>query len=143
VPIYKKRKLRPKIVDCTFLGYAHHSITYMFLLIKSGVGDVYIDIFLESRDATFFENIFLMKNLHSMSTLSKNVIVDTTPEPSENFVHAEHALEPVHEEIDSKATRRSKRQRTTKSFGDDFTVYLMDDTPKTISEAFASLDVDD
>jgi len=30
-----------------------------------------------------------------------------------------------------------------KSFGDDFTVYLMDDTPKIISEAFASPDADD
>jgi hypothetical protein len=40
-------------------------------------------------------------------------------------------------------TRRSKRSSTAKSFGDDFTVYLMDDTPKTIIEAFASPDVDD
>jgi hypothetical protein len=29
------------------------------------------------------------------------------------------------------------------SFGDDFTVYLVDDTPKTIVEAFASPDADD
>jgi hypothetical protein len=32
---------------------------------------------------------------------------------------------------------------TAKSFSDDFTVYLMDDTPKTIAEAFASPDEDD
>ncbi|MBB1235898.1 hypothetical protein EII06_29340, partial [Klebsiella pneumoniae] len=37
---------------------------------------------------------------------------------------------------------RSKRQRTAKSFGDDFTVYLVDDTPKSISEAYASPDAD-
>jgi hypothetical protein len=30
-----------------------------------------------------------------------------------------------------------------KSFGDDFIVYLVDHTPRTISEAFASPDVDD
>nr|AAP53009.2 retrotransposon protein, putative, Ty1-copia subclass [Oryza sativa Japonica Group] len=42
----------------------------------------------------------------------------------------------------SEAPRRSKRQRTAKSFGDDFTVYLMDDTPKSISEAYASPDAD-
>jgi hypothetical protein len=30
-----------------------------------------------------------------------------------------------------------------KSFGDDFTVYLMDDIPRTILETFASLDADD
>jgi hypothetical protein len=34
VPINKKRKLSPKIVDCVLLGYAHHSIAYRFLVIK-------------------------------------------------------------------------------------------------------------
>jgi hypothetical protein len=38
---------------------------------------------------------------------------------------------------------RSKRPRSTKSFGDDFTVYLVDDTPKTIAKAFASPDAND
>jgi hypothetical protein len=86
---------------------------------------------------------FSMKNSHSMSRLPENVIADITPEPCENFEHTEHTLEPVYEEIDSEAHRRGKRQRTAKSFGDDFTVYLVDDTPRTISEAFASPDADD
>jgi hypothetical protein len=34
VPINKKRKLGPKIVDYVFLGYAHRSIAYRFLEIK-------------------------------------------------------------------------------------------------------------
>ena len=34
--------------------------------------------------------------------------------------------------------RRSKRQRVAKSFGDDFIVYLVDDMPKTLPEAYAS-----
>jgi hypothetical protein len=59
MPINKKRKLGPKIVDCVFLGYAHHSIAYRFLVIKSEVSDVHVDIFLESHDVTFFKNIFL------------------------------------------------------------------------------------
>jgi hypothetical protein len=33
-------------------------------------------------------------------------------------------------------------QRTTKSFDDDFIVYFMDDTPRTIEEAFLSPDAD-
>jgi hypothetical protein len=78
-----------------------------------------------------------------MSSLPANVIADTIPEPSKNFDRAKHTSEPIHEEIDSEAPRRSKRSRSTKSFGDDFAVYLMDDTPKTITEAFTSLDVDD
>jgi hypothetical protein len=44
---------------------------------------------------------------------------------------------------DSVVTRKSKWQRNAKSFGDDFIiVYLMDDTPRTIREAFPSPDID-
>jgi hypothetical protein len=37
-----------------------------------------------------------------------------------------------HEEDDTIVTRKSKRQRTAKSFGDDYIVYLVDVTPTTI-----------
>jgi hypothetical protein len=43
---------------------------------------------------------------------------------------------------DNEISKRSKRQRTAKSFGDDFVVYLVDDTPRTIKEACSSLDED-
>jgi hypothetical protein len=82
VSINKKRMLGPKIVDYIFLGYAHHSIAYRFLVIKSEVPDVHVDTFLESRDVSFFENIFSMKNLYDMSGLPINVIANTTSEPS-------------------------------------------------------------
>ena len=84
-----------------------------------------------------------MKNSYGMFSLHVNVIADTSPEPSENSDHDEHTPEPIHEEIDSESPRRSKRPRTAKSFGDGFTIYLVDDTHKTIVEAFASHDADD
>jgi hypothetical protein len=43
---------------------------------------------------------------------------------------------------DNEISKKSKRQRTAKSFGDDFIVYLVDDTPGTIEEAYSSLDAD-
>jgi hypothetical protein len=46
------------------------------------------------------------------------------------------------EEDNDEAIRRSKRQRTEKSFGDDFIIYLVDDTLKTIAEAYSSPDTD-
>ena len=58
IPINKKRKLGPKIVDCVFLGYAQRSIAYRFLVVKSEVLDMHVDSIMESRDAIFFENIF-------------------------------------------------------------------------------------
>jgi hypothetical protein len=45
-------------------------------------------------------------------------------------------------EDDIIVTRKSKRQRIAKSFGDDYIVYLVDDTPTTIEEAYSSLDAD-
>jgi hypothetical protein len=45
------------------------------------------------------------------------------------------------EEDNDEAPRRSKRQRTEKSFGDDFIIYLVDDTPKTIVSVFKPLDL--
>ena len=76
MPINKKRKLGLKTVDCIFLRYAHHSIAYRFLVFKSEVPDVHVNSLMESRDVTFFENIFPMKDLHSMSRLSSDVIAE-------------------------------------------------------------------
>jgi len=62
VPINKKRKLGPKIVDCVFLGYVIHNVGYRFLIINSGVPDMHVGTIMESRDATFFEREFPMEN---------------------------------------------------------------------------------
>jgi hypothetical protein len=43
VPINKKRKLGPKTMDCIFLGYAHHSTAYRFLVVKSEVPDMHVN----------------------------------------------------------------------------------------------------
>jgi hypothetical protein len=53
----------------------------------------------------------------------------------ENFTSIEQIEEPHmqnHEEDDTIVTRKSKRQRTAKSFDDDYIVYLVDVTPTTI-----------
>ena len=142
VPINKKRKLGPKTVDI-FLGYAHRSTANQFLVVKSDVPDVYVDTIMEFRDATFFENVFPMKDMHSTSRFSSEItpesVAPIVTKTSEQPVEQEEILE----KDDSEAPRRSKIQRVAKSFGDDFTVYLVDDTPTTITEAYASPDAND
>ena len=59
IPISKKRKLGSKTVDCVFLGYAHQSIAYRFLVVKYEVPNIHVDTIMESRDATFFRTYFL------------------------------------------------------------------------------------
>ena len=138
VPISKKHKLGPRTMDCAFLGYAFHSIGYRFLIVKSSVPDMYEGTIMESIDVTFFEDVFPMKETPSLS--SKEPII--SPEPTIPVTHNEPSLveNPIDE--DNEAPRRSTRQRTTKSFGDDFIVYLVDDTPRTIAEAYSSQDAD-
>jgi hypothetical protein len=58
VSITEKRKFGPTTVDCVVLGYAIHSVVYRFLIVKSGVPDMHVGTIMESKDATFFENIF-------------------------------------------------------------------------------------
>jgi hypothetical protein len=88
VPITKKRKLGPKMVDYVFLEYAHNSISYRFLIVKSEVYDMYVDTIFESRDATFFENIFPMKDMRSNDKFSTEIAPDNTipiESPVESF----------------------------------------------------------
>jgi hypothetical protein len=59
VPIAKKCRLRLKTADCVFLDYAFHSVGYIFLIIKSGVLDMYVGTIMESRDVTFLKLFFL------------------------------------------------------------------------------------
>ena len=140
VPINKKRKLGPKTVDCIFLGYAFHSVGYRFLIIKSEVPDMYVDTIMESRDATFFENEFPMKN--TPSETSHETIIPHEHELSIPTDHAEDFHVHIPEKDDTIVTRKSKRQRVAKSFGDDYLVYLVEDIPTTIREAYSSPDAD-
>jgi hypothetical protein len=119
VPINKKCKLGPKTVDCVFLGYVFHSIGYRFLIINSGVPGMLVGTIMESRDATFFEDEFPMKATHNTSS-------DEPTIPHEHFIPVEHTEEShIHNpmEDDNVSTRKSKRPRIAKSFGDDYIVY--------------------
>jgi hypothetical protein len=143
IPIPKKRKLGPKTVDCIFLVYAQWSIGYRFLVVKSEVPDMHVDTIMESRDATFFENMFPIKDMHSTARFSSKIIPESSASDDYFEQPHENAFENVHEKDDNEALTRSKRRRTAKSFGDDFIVYLVDDTPKSIAEAYALPDTDD
>ncbi len=98
---------------------------------SSSVGTI-----IESGDATFFENEFPMK--HTPSTSSQETVI-----PHEHFAPIEHndqTPEGNPQEDNIVDTRKSKTQRVAKSFGDDYIVYLVDDTPRTIEEAYSSPD---
>jgi hypothetical protein len=121
-----------------FLGYAHNSAAYRFLVIKSEFPNVHVNILTESRDATFFKEIFPMKD--RVATPSE-ASTSSVPQPIPFSLPPVHSEQPI-EDYSIDAPRKSKRQMTEKSFGDDFTVYLVDDTPKILLEAYASPDAE-
>ena len=86
----------------------------------------------------FFENIFPMRDGIS-SSRQEFIEDDSSAEPIEQN---KPTLVENSEEGNNDAPRKSKRQRTVKFFGDDFIVYLIDDTPRTIEEAYSSPDAD-
>jgi hypothetical protein len=88
----------------------------------------------------FFENEFPMKN--TPSDISHETIIPHEHELSIPIDHAEDLHVHIPKEDDTIVTRKSKRQRVAKSFGNDFIVYLVEDTPTTISEAYSSPDAD-
>jgi hypothetical protein len=112
---------------------------YRFLIIDSGVPDMIVGTIIKSRDATCFKNEFLMRNTPSTSS-HESILLHEMHEP---VIHANIETYMENSEEDNNiVTRKSKRQRIAKSFGEDYIIYLVDNTPKTIEEAYSSLDAD-
>ena len=74
---------------------------------------------MESRDATFFENEFPMKNTPSASS-HDSISFDDIHEPINNADFETHVETP--EEDNNTVARKSKRRRIVKSFGEDFII---------------------
>jgi len=65
---------------------------------------MYVNTIMESCDATFFENIFPMKDMHSTSKFSFELI----PEPVLPVEFSEQPLEEIIEENDNESLRKTK-----------------------------------
>ena len=124
VPIPKKIKIGPKTIDCIFIGYVINSSAYCFLVHKYDISDIHVNTIIESRNASFFENTFPSKNACDGSSLKRTH--DTTTSDIDH--------ESINDESE-KALRRSKRARTSKSFGPDFLTYLLENEPQSFNEA--------
>ena len=129
VLIPKRIKIRPKTIDCIFIGYAINSSAYRFLVDKSDIPDIHVNTIIESRNASFFENIFSSKNACDGSSLKRTHDTAT--------IDIDH--ESINDEIEE-ALRRSKRARTSKSFGLDFLTYLLENEPQSFNEAMSTLE---
>ena len=62
VPPPKKVKVEHKTIDCIFIGYAHKSAAYRFLIHDSNIPDIHKNTIIKSRNASFFEDVFPCKS---------------------------------------------------------------------------------
>ena len=81
---------------------------------------------IESRNASFFENVFLYKSTQESNSSKRTH--DTAIGSSQG-------------QQDDDEPRHSKRTRTPKSFGPDFLTYLLEDEPQSFKEAMSSPEV--
>ena len=69
----KRVKIGPKTIDCIFIGYAHNSTVYQFLIHELKILDIHKNIIMESRNASFFEDVSPCKSREEPSS-SKRVL---------------------------------------------------------------------
>ncbi|KAL0556828.1 hypothetical protein IC582_005345 [Cucumis melo] len=142
----KKSMVGSKTFDCIFIRYAQNSATYRFMCLN----DKTIN---KSRDAEFFEHVFPLKQSLSIPSLSKRMHDPENP----SIVSETPVSKTVNTSNLRLELRRSKRQRTEKSFGPDFlstfivercneidcnftNLFLIDEDPKTYQEALNSVE---
>ncbi|KAK3014683.1 hypothetical protein RJ639_009812 [Escallonia herrerae] len=89
------------------------------VLHKSEVDDIHVNTIMETRNAHFFEDVFPYKVAQEQSS-SERTSMDQELSQEED------------------ESRRSKRARTSTSFGPDFLTYLLENEPRTYSEAMSS-----
>ena len=82
VPLPKNVKIWPKTIDSIFIGYARNSTSYRFLVHELNIPNIHKNTIMESRNASFFKNVFPCKSRVELSS-SKRVL-ETINENSED-----------------------------------------------------------
>ena len=59
------------MVDCIFIGYAHNSNAYRFLVYESKNPNIHKNTIMESRNASFFKHVFPCRSKEGLSSLKR------------------------------------------------------------------------
>ncbi|GKB38080.1 DNA polymerase zeta catalytic subunit-like protein [Tanacetum coccineum] len=133
IPLPKRTKLRPKTINCVYLGPAKNSVTYRFFIYKSNVEDISNNTIIESAKAEFFENTFLYNDKDKqISNPRKRVLDDELSQDQRDntsTVPQENAK-----------PRRSKCAKVNKDFGPDYMMYIVNEELQTYKAATESLE---
>ncbi|GKA11210.1 hypothetical protein Tco_0690643 [Tanacetum coccineum] len=105
-------------IECIFVGYVEHSKAFRFYLIEPN-DSVSINSIIESRDAIFDDNRFLLVPRPSQKSLK-----DGTKDFDGSVVPEEVTEEVVQQP--EPELRKNKRNKTSKNFGPKFQLYLIE-----------------
>ena len=133
IPEPKRKKIGPKTVDAIFVRYSLDSNTYRFLVINSEISEISNNTLIESRDATFFENVFPFKS-RSVPIFLPYLSSSSDDPSTSNIPYI--PKDPIPE----LELRRSKRGKIEKNFGDGFYTFSVEDIPTSYQEAMHSPD---
>ncbi|GJV50490.1 retrotransposon protein, putative, ty1-copia subclass [Tanacetum coccineum] len=133
------RKEKEETPDELWMGrkpsyqYLQNSSAYRFIIHDSKNPDIQKNAVMESRNASFFENIFpcLTKETGSSSRLDEEVVQDKR-QRDDNDLQDKRQDQTEEEEVEP---RRSKRARNEKSFGPDFVSFMVENEPTSYREA--------
>ena len=120
IPSPKKTKIGLKTVDCIFISNAKNSSTYRFLIHKSEHFEMHVNTIIESRNTSFFENIFSNKTRQKTSTNKRSYNAITSHKQKQDQEQEQELDQNEEEEL-----RRSKRARPSKSFSLAFLTFVL------------------
>ena len=75
-------KIEPKTIDYIFIGYAYNNNAYRFLVHESNILDIHKNMIMESKNVSFFEDVFPCKSGEEPS--SSKLVLETINENSQD-----------------------------------------------------------
>ena len=115
-----------------------NSSAYRFLIHKSKHSEIHVNTIIESRNASFFEQIFPNKTGQETSTNKRSYNAITSHDQEQD---QEQEQERKLDKNEEEEPRHSNRVRTTKSIGPDFLTFLLENGPLTFKETMSSSEV--
>ncbi|GJZ14337.1 hypothetical protein Tco_0549567 [Tanacetum coccineum] len=121
----KLKTLGERCIKCIFVGYVEHSKAFRFYVIEPNES-ISISSMIESRDAIFEENRF-------SSVPRPSLRIPNGTEDIDGSMALEEVTEEVVTQQSEPRTRKGKKNRTPKNFG-QFQLYLIEGTKDEVSK---------
>nr|GEW34792.1 zinc finger, CCHC-type [Tanacetum cinerariifolium] len=120
IPDPKSKTLGERGIECIFVGYVEHSKAFRFYVIEPN-DSVSINFIIESRDEIFDENRFSLIPRPSLR-------IPNGTEDIGGLVVSKEVTEEVVTQQPEPELKKGKRNRTSKDFGSEFQLYLIEGT---------------